>query len=126
MSVTINSSGAVTGSPTLAGKSLGGEENPVRLSRGNPLTIIDISITTTGSAQLLVASNASRQHLYIENVSDTDIWYSFTDTTPAANAAGSRKLAAGDVYEAPPHAVPTNAVYVYCAASGKDLTAEYA
>lgn len=79
------------------------------------------TITAGGTAQQIMSSNATRLHLLVQNVSDTDQWICWTGTATAG--AGSVKLAAGASYENPAHFCPTGAVSIFCSTTGKAFTA---
>lgn len=74
-----------------------------------------------GSAQTLMAANASRQGFWVQNLHATDaLWISDVGTAVAGQP--SLKIAAGALYESPPHAVPTGAISVI-GTSGAEFSA---
>ncbi len=80
------------------------------------------TLTTGGTAQDAIPRRAGRQTFAIANPGTLDLWVSFTGTA-GANAAGSFKLAAGAIYEAPSNAVSDNPVSVFGATTGQPFTA---
>lgn len=79
------------------------------------------SITTGGTAQNVMAANASRKGCTFQNISDTDMWVSEVGT--AAADASSIKIGAGLLYEWPAHGTPRGAISVLCATTGKKFVA---
>lgn len=77
------------------------------------------TITAGGTAQVLAVANLNRKGLWIQNVSDTDMWISELGTA-AANQP-SIKIPAGAMYEFPV-AVATD-ISIFCATTGKAFSA---
>jgi hypothetical protein len=58
------------------------------------------TITAGGTAQVLVAANESRDHLFIGNPNLTgSLWVNDLGGTAAANGAGSTEITPGDVVQ---------------------------
>lgn len=89
----------------------------------------DITITTGGTAQLVMAANASRRSYYVFNPDASEnMWCSVTSATPAANAAGSFAIAPTSPNSSSPgfgmETSPTsNAIYCVAATTGHKITA---
>lgn len=79
---------------------------PVSMATGAPLlalpsgTSASGTITTGGTSQQLVAANASRKGLYLQNISAGDLWINELGGAAAVNTAGSWKIAPGEVFSA--------------------------
>lgn len=95
----------------------------VGASAGSQVTLTDRSgtITSGGTAQTLMASNAARKGFYIQNTSSGDLWISSVGT--AAVAGSSMRVIAGSLYECPSYAVPTTAISIYGATTGQSFAA---
>lgn len=82
-----------------------------------------ITITTGGTAQLVMAANTARRSFYVWNPNASGTcWASFTTTTPAANALGSfpvPSLGAFGIEVSP----PGNALYINCPTTSQVVTA---
>lgn len=74
--------------------------------------------TSTGAAQTMVAANASRRLLVIQNTSDTDFWVNEIGT--AAVGVGLL-LAPGKVLAWEDFSAPQTAISVFCGTAGKTL-----
>lgn len=81
-----------------------------------PVTIVNATITTGGTSQVLQATNRSRSHFEIQNTSDTVMWINF-GAVAAANVGIS--LAAGATWRSPPNLCPTNSINVIGAVTAK-------
>ena len=79
------------------------------------------TIATGGTAQQLMASNASRLGWWVQNVSTADLWINGTGTASAAY--GSIRLVPGALYETPAGAVGSAAVSIFGATTGQAFTA---
>ncbi|MCC6315347.1 MAG: hypothetical protein IT337_15190 [Thermomicrobiales bacterium] len=90
---------------------------------GNRVTLTSRSgtITSGGTAQDLAAANASRRGFAIQNLSTGDLYFN-TEATAVAGQP-SFKIAAGQLYETPIHAVPTGAVSIIGATTGQAFAA---
>lgn len=77
------------------------------------------TITAGGTAQTALAPATSRRFLVFQNVSDADLWLNESGTASAG--AGSLLFAAGtgQVWE---RFVPTGAISIYGATTGKGFT----
>lgn len=84
---------------------------------------LDRSITSNGSSQQVMAANANRQALYIENPSDRNQYFRFLSGTASIGGAGCILLVPGDFrfYEGP--ACPKGQVQAICGENGRVLTA---
>lgn len=83
----------------------------------------DVSGTSTGSTQVVVAANQQRRGFLIQNISDTAMHINFGATATAG--AGSILLAsAGGIWIAPVNGVPTTAINLICASPSKAFTAK--
>lgn len=83
--------------------------------------IVDHSTTTTGSSQLVMAEQASRAYLVIQNISDTAMVVNFG---AAATADDSISLAAGGSVTFNGGWVPSQAVYLLCSSASKKFVAK--
>jgi hypothetical protein len=79
------------------------------------------TITAGATAQTLMAANADRRGLWIQNLSSGDLWISSLGT--AAATQPSMKLTAGSLYEAPAHGVPVAAISIFGATTGQAFSA---
>lgn len=95
-----------------------GTTNAVAVA-GNQVTLTDKSgtITTGGTAQTAMASNASRRGFEVQNLSTGDLWISTLAT--AVQNQPSMKIAPGQLYETPAHRVSTGAVSIIGATTGQ-------
>jgi len=82
-----------------------------------------ITIATGGTAQALVAANASRKGLRISAPQAAGLWWSDTTATPTANGSGCYWLPAGQYYEFAANEVTNAAVSVLCAVTGAVVSA---
>lgn len=87
-------------------------------------TVTDRSgtITLGGSAQTIMAANATRKYLMIQNVSDTTMWCNFT-TTAVANQP-SIQLIAGASFTMEGSSITTELISCIGATTGKAFTAK--
>lgn len=92
------------------------------LAKYAPSAVTDRSgtITTGGTAQQLMAANATRRGWYIQNNSDTVMWVS--DVGTAAATQPSLKLLPDAYYEPPQSGVDSGAISLFCATTGKTFT----
>lgn len=92
-------------------------------SGGNPVTYTNRSGTVTlgGTAQTLMAANASRQGFIVQNVSTGDLWISSLGT--AAATQPSIWLPPGSYYEPPSDGVPVAAISIFGATTGQAFSA---
>jgi hypothetical protein len=79
------------------------------------------TVTTGGTAQQLMAANASRKGFSVQNVSAGDLWIRETGT--AAAAQPSLKLTSGTYFETPAGYGSTGAVSIFGATTGQAFTA---
>lgn len=77
----------------------------------------------SGAAQDAMPANASRRFFFIQNNSDTDMWFNYG--VDAVASQPSILLPAGTTYENPPHFCPTGRISVIGGA-GKSYTAKEA
>lgn len=77
-----------------------------------------MTITTGGTAQSVFASNTARQFLAIENNSDTDMVFRLGASNATATVGFLCKANGGALAFSGPH-VPSDAVTVFCATTGK-------
>lgn len=89
-------------------------------------TITDRSgtITSGGTAQQLMASNANRSYLFIQNISDIDLWFNFTTTAVAAQP--SIRLVPGASFVLEGTFVSTELISIFGATTSKAFTAKEA
>lgn len=80
------------------------------------------AITAGGTAQELFAANAARKSFEFQNQSDSAMWLDFGAT--AAADAPSLYVGVGGFYVPP--VVPTTAISVFCATTGKKFYAKQA
>lgn len=78
------------------------------------------SIATGGTAQPAMAANVNREDYLFQNISDTDMYISFTGT--ASTGAGSVLVPSKGTASPENGFVSTQALSVYCASSGKVYT----
>ena len=83
------------------------------------------TITTGGTAQVLVPANGIRRQLVFQNISDIDLWLCFTGIASAGS--GSIKISAGAIYQTPDFlfkdAPESPAISIFGATAGKAFTA---
>lgn len=79
------------------------------------------TITSGGTAQVLMAENLTRTGFSIQNLSTGDLWISSITTAVASQP--SLKIPAGGLYECPLHGVPTNAISIIGAITGQAFQA---
>ncbi len=101
-----------------------GTTNKVDATTPGALTDRSGTITTGGTAQQIMAANAARRYLFIQNNSDTGLWYNLGVTAVASQP--SIFLAAGASYENPAHFCPSGLVSVIGATTGKIFSAKEA
>jgi hypothetical protein len=77
------------------------------------------TITTGGTAQVLAPANIERRGLWVQNVSDTDMW--INEQGNAAATQPSMKLVPGALYEFPVSV--GSAISIFCATTGKAFSA---
>lgn len=94
---------------------------PVSGSTGT-LTDRSGTITSGGTAQTIMAANATRRYLLIQNSSDTAMWCNFTTTAVASQP--SFTLIAGASFVMENNAVSTEAISCIGATTGKIFTAK--
>ncbi len=80
------------------------------------------TITLGGTAQTIMASNATRKYLFIQNTSDTTMWCNFTTTAVATQP--SFNLSPGAVFVMEGTAVSTELVSCIGATTAKIFTAK--
>lgn len=85
------------------------------------------TITSGGNAQTALAASdaARRQYIYIQNVSDTDMWFNTNGTTAVASQPSFLVKANGSSWESPPNFCPQGAVSVIGATTGKGFIIKY-
>ncbi|WFU37331.1 hypothetical protein QA640_22835 [Bradyrhizobium sp. CB82] len=91
------------------------------LINGTTLTDKSGTITAGGSAQTLMALNASRRGFYVQNQSTGDLWISSLGT--AAATQPSLWLPPGAFYEPEAGGVPTAAISIFGATTGQAFAA---
>lgn len=93
--------------------------------RASLSTLTDASgtITAGGTSQQLMASNASRAYLFIQNLSTGNLYINFT--TAASAGAGSILLLPNASYVLEGFFQDTEAVNIYGATTGQAFTAKY-
>lgn len=79
------------------------------------------TITTGGTAQQLMASNANRKGFSVQNLSAGDLWFNALGT--AAATQPSMKLVSGAYFETPAGYGATGAVSIFGATTGQAFTA---
>ena len=101
---------------------------PQVTANGNPVINCSGTITSGGTAQLLLAANGARQFYQIQNLATEAIAFSEFTTTPAVLTNGSWTLSAGSAtaaggsYTSPPGYVPTSAIYIIGTTTGDKFT----
>lgn len=91
--------------------------------KGNPVQATDRSstITSGGTAQVLMAANANRGGFAFQNLSSSDLY--INDVGTAAATGSSLKIPAGALYETPIHWTPTGAISVFGATTSQAFAA---
>lgn len=89
---------------------------------GGTLTDHSGSIAAGATAQSLMSSNASRKYLFIQNVSDTDMWINFGTTAVADQP--SIKVEAGTAFAMESAFVSTQSISIICASISKKFVAK--
>lgn len=79
------------------------------------------TVTSGGTAQVLMAANPGRRGFWFQNVSAGDLWINEIGT--AAAAKPSFKVPAGSLYENPPNGVPAGAISVFGATTAQAFSA---
>ena len=94
------------------------------VAKATPGTMTDRSgtITSGGTAQTIMAANANRKYLLIQNSSDTAMWCNFTTTAVASQP--SFTLIAGASFVMENNAISTEAISCIGATTGKIFTAK--
>lgn len=103
--------------PVLVTGTVTGVTNPAT----GQLTDRSGTITSGGDAQEVMAANPSRLAVFFQNLSDTDMYVSFTGTATAG--PGSFLIPSGGGTFPPAGYVPTQALSVLCATTGKEFSA---
>lgn len=80
------------------------------------------TVTLGGTAQQIMAANATRTYFFFENPSDTAMWINFGATAVATQP--SILIAPGASYENPSHFCPNGTVSMICATTSKVFTAK--
>ena len=80
------------------------------------------TITTGGTAQVLMPANPTRTYLAIQNISGGDLWFNFT-TTAVLNEP-SFKLTAGSAFTMEGGFVSNEAISIIGATTGQAFTAK--
>lgn len=93
---------------------------PVSTPRGTPASRSG-TIATGGTAQQLMAANASRLGFAVQNLSTADLW--INDLGAAAASQPSLLLVAGAYYETPPGYGSSGAVSIIGATTGQAFSA---
>lgn len=89
---------------------------------GGALTDRSGDIDNGGTAQDIAALNAARKYFFLQNISDTDMWFNWG--VDAVADQPSIKLAAGANYETNSGFIPTGRVSLICATTGKKYVAK--
>lgn len=92
----------------------------VNLPTASTLTDCSGSIASGGVAQTMVASNASRKYLFIQNTSDTTMWINFT--TAAVTTQPSISITAGSSFVMEANFISTELVSVIGSTTAKIYT----
>ncbi|SRR6266849_3520231 len=101
--------------------------NPIAASSPTPVPTrgnsVDRSgtITLGGTSQQLMAANATRVYLFIQNVSTGDLWFNYN--IAAVVGQPSIKIPAGGSYENPPHFVDPRAINIVGATTTQPFSA---
>jgi hypothetical protein len=82
------------------------------------------TITSGGAAQTAAAENTARRYLFIQNNSDTNMWFN-VGTTAVANQPSILLIPNASITYSPP-LVPTGLVSVIGATTGKTFTCKEA
>lgn len=80
------------------------------------------TIASGDTAQVLMPANGSRRGVFIQNVSDTDMWINELGADAVKNQP-SIKIVPGASYTATTPDVPVAAISIICATTGKAFTA---
>lgn len=93
---------------------------------GSALTDASGTITSGGVAQLLMAANASRKYLLVQNQSNDPLWINFDGTDAVAGQPSLQIPANGGSYERAAGFVPTGAISIIGATTGDAFTTKQA
>jgi len=90
------------------------------------VSLVDASgtITTGGTAQTVLAANATRKVIQLQNMSAGPLWYNFSGT--ATEGGGSFELVAGAYYENNPGIASNQALSIIGATTGQAFTLKWA
>jgi hypothetical protein len=111
--------------------STGAETNPVNSDTFGNLqvvvnagkgTLTDRSGTATSASTQIMAANASREYIFIQNTGSKIIWFNFT--TAAVAASPSIQLAAGSVFTMENSFISTEAIFIISASLTSTFTAK--
>lgn len=84
------------------------------------------TITVGGTAQVLLAANASRKYLRFQNTSSAVLWLNDNGGTAGANAGDSIEIAVGQMYETYPGTASSKAISVFGATTGQQFACQWA
>ena len=90
-------------------------------SPSGTVTNLSSTITTGGTSQLVAASNTSRKYFLIQNISDTDMYLGVGYTPTTTTGILLAKNGGGITFES--GFIPTSAINVLCATTGKAFVA---
>lgn len=98
------------------------DQSSINTTKQGAVTDRSGTITLGGTAQQAMASNATRRFLFLQNTSDTDLWFNFT--TVAVADQPSAKLTPGAVFIMEGGFVSTEAISIIGATTSKSFTAK--
>lgn len=98
-----------------------GRANTNIIPQSGNITTRSSTITTGGTSQQVAASNTSRKYFAIQNISDTDMYLGVGYTPTTTTGILLSKSGGGFVFES--NFIPTQAINILCATTGKAFVA---
>lgn len=98
-----------------------GRPNTNIIPQSGSITTRSSTITTGGTSQQVAASNTSRKYFAIQNISDTDMYLGVGYTPTTTTGILLSKSGGGFVFES--NFIPTQAINILCATTGKAFVA---
>lgn len=98
---------------------------PLSTSGAGSLTGVTIAPAFNGVATQVAAANASRRSIFLQNISASNLGYSFFSTTPVIGVPGTETLAPNGSYEKDGFTVASQALYAigsaFAAYTGREI-----
>jgi hypothetical protein len=98
-----------------------GATSTITIGLNGSITNLSSTITSGGTSQQIVASNTSRRYFAFQNTSDTAMYLGIGYTPTTSNGLLMSASGGGIVFES--NFIPTQAVNVLCATTGKTFVA---